>query len=117
MAKRKQSVFMGNITALIDSVAAIAKPIREKRDANRHAAYLRSKYPEQIVERMVAERVWRNQTAVELADSLGPPHSIERKLLATKMREIWKYYPSGVNRYRLRVTLDNEIVAGWDSKT
>lgn len=108
---------MGNITALIDAVKTIVTPIRKKRAASQHAALLRSKYPEHVVVRMLTERVWKGQTAAELTDSLGFPLRIDDKLLATKRREIWKYYPQGVNRYRLRVTLDNGVVTGWDSKT
>jgi hypothetical protein len=41
---------------------------------------------------------------------------VDRKLLKTMKREIWKYNPRGVNRYGLRITLDNDIVSGWDHK-
>jgi hypothetical protein len=49
-------------------------------------------------------------------DSLGSPRGVDRKSMATRKREIWKYNPRGVNRFGLRITLDNDIVANWDQK-
>lgn len=36
--------------------------------------------------------------------------------MATRTREIWKYGQTGHNRYGLRITLDDEVVTGWDRK-
>lgn len=127
MAKRRRNSLIANIAAARDLISQITEPIKQraaaeeyaayqKRVAEGHAAYLRSKYPEQVAQRMLNERLWQGQTAVELADSLGGPQVIDRKMLATRRREIWKYYPQGANRYRLRVTLDDGIVTGWESK-
>jgi hypothetical protein len=79
--------------------------------------YLMGKYGNAtIVDHICNRRYWQGQTADQLADSLGPPHGVDRKLLKTINREVWKYYPRGVNRYGLRITLDNYIVTTWDQK-
>ena len=51
-----------------------------------------------------------------LIDSLGQPQDIDTKVLKTKKKEIWKYNHNGGNRFGLRITLDNDIVVGWDQK-
>jgi uncharacterized membrane protein len=80
-------------------------------------AHLRNKYQdEEIVQRIMRRTFWQGQTSDQLLESLGNPKDIDRKLLATRKREAWKYNPRGVNRYGLRITLDNDIVAGWDQK-
>jgi thiol:disulfide interchange protein len=80
-------------------------------------AYLRSKYgDEAIVQGIMRRTFWQGQTMEQLQDSLGAPPSVDNNLLKTKKREVWKYQPNGVNRYRLRITLDNDVVVGWDQK-
>jgi tRNA(Met) C34 N-acetyltransferase TmcA len=116
MAKRRGNPLIENVAATWGLISQLTKPVKERINASKHAAELRRKYPEHVVQRMLHERVWQGQTASELNDSLGAPHATDRKLLATKRRGIWKYYPQGVNRFRLRVTLDDRMVVGWDWK-
>jgi hypothetical protein len=79
--------------------------------------HLMSKYGNPtIVDHILNHRYWQGQTAEQLLDSLGSPHGIDRKLLKTIKREVWKYDPRGVNRYGLRITLDNDAVSNWDHK-
>jgi hypothetical protein len=79
--------------------------------------YLRTKYgDERVVEWILQRRFWQGQTSQQLMDSLGNPRGIDRKSMATRKREVWKYNPRGVNRFGLRITLDNDIVANWDQK-
>ncbi|WP_426117105.1 hypothetical protein [Pseudomonas sp. DSP3-2-2] len=42
--------------------------------------------------------------------------AVDQKYLKKVSREIWKYDNQGGSRYRLRVTLENGIVVGWDKK-
>jgi len=76
-------------------------------------ADLRAKYSdEDTVQKIYAGYFWEGQTEEQLRDALGQPDAVDNKLLKTMTREIWKYHPSGVNRYRLRITVDNGRVAG-----
>lgn len=61
--------------------------------------------------------MWQGETAQMLTDSLGNPPNVDRKLMATRKREVWKYNPIGRGRYALRVTLDNDVVIQIDQKT
>jgi len=79
--------------------------------------YLQSKYADEvIVQNIMQRKFWSGQTGEQLLDSLGAPAAIDNNLLKTRKREIWKYQPSGTNRYRLRITLDDDVVVGWNQK-
>lgn len=97
------------------AIAAIIchKIIRRKR----RIQLLLDKYGnEEIVQRIMNRHFWQGQTAAQLLDSVGNPMSIDRKAMATRNREVWKYNSIGKNRYGLRITLDDDVVIGWDQK-
>ena len=52
----------------------------------------------------------------QLLDSIGRPIDRDQRVLKTKTKETWKYHPSGRNRYRLRVMLEDDVVVGWEKK-
>lgn len=79
--------------------------------------YLRNKYhDEQVVQRIFNGYFWEGQSAEQLRDSLGSPVAVDKKLLKTISREIWKYQHQGGNRFALRITVENGYVSGWDQK-
>ncbi|WP_113063881.1 hypothetical protein [Oleiagrimonas sp. MCCC 1A03011] len=59
---------------------------------------------------------WQGQTEEQLIDSLGPPVAKDHKLLKTIDRKVWKYQQTGVNRFYLRITVEDGHVMGWDKK-
>jgi hypothetical protein len=79
--------------------------------------YLRSKYPEAEVQRILAKTLWQGQTDEQLTDTLGHPAAVDRKVLKTIRREVWKYGRMSAQRYRLRVTVEDGYVIGWDYKS
>lgn len=75
------------------------------------------KYGDQeIVDSIMSKSVWAGQTCDQLIDSIGRPADIDEKVLKTKRKAIWKYAHKGGKRYGLRVTVENDIVVGWDEK-
>lgn len=85
--------------------------------AKKRERLLLEKYKDtQIVEKILARCFWQGQSSEQLLDSLGQPEDIDQKIMKTKNRETWKYNPRGTNRYGLRITLDNDVVVGWDKK-
>ena len=80
-------------------------------------AYLREKYKDEtLVQKIYDGYFWDGQTSEQLLDSLGSPEAVDKKLLKTKTKEIWKYNRQGVNRFALRITVENGYVVGWDKK-
>lgn len=95
-------------------VLTILYKVRQKK---KRLQYLTEKFGDPVVvDHIYNHRFWQGQTMEQLIESLGSPHGVDKKLLKTMTREVWKYNPRGVNRYGLRITLDNEIVSGWDHK-
>ena len=58
--------------------------------------------------------VGQGETQEQLLESLGRPEDIDKKVLKTKTKEIWKYRKTARNRFGLKVTLDDGIVTGWE---
>lgn len=77
---------------------------------------LRRKYPEEIVQRILGGQIWQGQTEEQLIDAIGSPAEVDTKVLKTMQREIWKYGRISAKRFRLRITVENGMVAGWDQK-
>ncbi|EIK96043.1 hypothetical protein PMM47T1_13825 [Pseudomonas sp. M47T1] len=81
-------------------------------------SYLLEKYNDDtVVKNIMKSLIWEGMTAAQLFDSVGEPAAIDQKYLKQVSREIWKYDSQGTNRYRLRVTLENGFVVGWDKKS
>lgn len=107
--KRKRERLAEEARQLAEEKRQLAEENRRLRQGRRQE--LMSKYEdEEVVERIMAPRVWAGQTAEMLTDALGPPEAVDVKLLKTKKKEIWKYAHQGGNRYGVRITLDNDKV-------
>ncbi len=91
--------------------------VHKYRQTKRRIEYLRMKYgDEALVQRILLHNFWHGQTSEQLLDSLGDPLEVDKIRLKTRKREVWKYDRRGVNRFGLRITLDDDIVVGWDQK-
>ena len=81
-------------------------------------AYLKQKYVNsRIVDRISNGVIWQGETAEQLIDSKGNPEEVDKKLLKSIKKEVWKYGRRGRNRYGLIVDLENDIVVNWDENT
>lgn len=106
--------------ALIGVVIAIIALVIWYNAANtrKRREMLMSKYQDRdLVDKLMERSFWQGQTSDQLLDSLGSPEDIDEKVLKTKKKEVWKYNHEGGNRFGLRITLDNDVVVGWDQKT
>ena len=70
----------------------------------------------EIARRIMKQVLWQGETQEQLIESLGTPADTDQKVLKTKSKEVWKYRPTGKNRFGLKVTLDDGIVVAWDVK-
>lgn len=105
------------VPSIIVAVIAVVYFINKAVKKRRRLSYLRGKYKdEELVQKVFAGYFWQDQTAEQLIDSLGQPVEVDRKVLKMKKKEIWKYAHQGANRFGLRITLENDIVVGWDKK-
>ena len=98
-------------------VCVVLPAVLAVRQTRRRRESLLAKYGDPgLVEQLLRHRFWVGMTAEQLLDSRGKPVGIDEKVLKSKTKQTWKYQPTGVNRYALRIHLDNEIVVGWDDK-
>jgi hypothetical protein len=80
-------------------------------------SYLRAKYSDESVARAIMRHeFWEGQTREQLLDARGSPQAIDQVLLKTRKREVWKYQPVGKNRYRVRITLDDDVVVSYENR-
>jgi hypothetical protein len=94
----------------------IADGIRQDVRKRARIQALREKYPEDVVQRILSGQIWQGQSDDQLVDTLGRPVDIDRKVLKTMRREIWKYKQTSAQRFGLRITVENGYVVGWDHK-
>lgn len=84
---------------------------------NQRRVFLLRKYQnDYLVNNIINGYYWIGQSEEQLIDSIGKPIDVERKVLAKKIKEVWKYQKTGQNRYALKIMLDNGFVVGWDKK-
>jgi flagellar biosynthesis GTPase FlhF len=67
--------------------------------------------------RIHRREIWVGMTVDMLGESRGKPFDVDEKVLKTKTKHVYKYKPTGANRYALRVTLDDGEVVGWEDKS
>ena len=72
---------------------------------------------DEIARDIMNQRFWSGQTAEMLTESLGTPASVDKQVLKTKRKEIWKYGEGRKNQFSLKVTIENDRVVGWDQKS
>ena len=90
---------------------------KRREDLERRRAVLLAKYHDpKIVDMILRHMFWQGQSQEQLLDSLGRPADIDQKVMKTKVKEIWKYNQTGTNRFGLRITIEDNVVIGWDQK-
>ena len=115
--KLEESVGWGFIVAIVALVIGLIIFFQAFQKKQRRDSLMAKYQDENLVKALMSRSFWPGQTAEQLVDSLGRPHSVDQKALKTKKKEVWKYNHQGGNRYGLRITLDNDQVVGWDQKT
>lgn len=114
-AQENMIIIIAVVSAII-LFLAIRSHMRKKRFAA-WVLHLQEKYKKpEIVEGILKKQYWIGQTQEQLVDSRGCPENIDRKILKTKTKEIWKYNQLRKGQYAIKITLDNGKVAGWEDK-
>ena len=114
---------IGNIVIIGIVIVAIVAFLKflswgnEKKVKAEKRKRLMQKYnDEKIVNNIMNQTIWQGQTSNQVVESLGQAEDVDQKVLKTKKKEIWKYGFEGSNRYRVRITLENDVVVGWDQR-
>lgn len=94
--------------------------LREAEEQRQRAArwsHLCGKYGEDMARRVWTGRLWLECPIDAMIEMLGPPAGVDEKVLKTKTKHTYKYRPTGVNRYDLRVFVEEDRVVGWEDKS
>lgn len=99
--------------AVADAIAA-----EEERARNDRWAYLLHRYTEPNAHKIWRGQLWLGGCTTDMAmEILGAPAAVDEKVLKTKVKRTLKYYPTGANRYALRVFVEDGEVVGWEDKS
>ena len=82
----------------------------------RYSSLLKKYGDKELVRKIMRRTLWQGQTTEQVIDAIGEPKDIDEKVLKTKTKQTWKYFPSGRRRYGLRVKFDDGEVVGWENK-
>jgi hypothetical protein len=74
------------------------------------------RYGEENAAKIWSGNLWLGCTTDMMLEILGQPLAVDEKVLKTKTKHTYKYRPTGVNRYALRVFVENSQVIGWEDK-
>jgi hypothetical protein len=77
---------------------------------------LTKRFGAEVGERILNGDIWQGATVEMLVEARGKPEEIDERVMAKKTKHVYKYGQLGKNRYRLRVTLENGVVVGWEEK-
>ncbi|WP_376742378.1 hypothetical protein [Ensifer canadensis] len=58
----------------------------------------------------------QGMTGDMVVDSWGRPDAVDRKVFKTKVKEVWKYGPGPRRSFANKVTFENGIVVGWETR-
>ncbi len=78
---------------------------------------LSAQYGEENAQKILAGNVWMGCTVDMMVEILGQPVATDEKVMKTKISRTYKYHPTGVNRYALRIYVEDGEVVGWEDKT
>jgi hypothetical protein len=74
---------------------------------------LTSQFGPEAAQRILNHEYWQGMTKKMLLEAMGEPADQDENILRSKTKETWKYGQEGVNRFKLRVFLENDVVVGW----
>ena len=73
-----------------------------------------ARFGDAIAAKIVAKDPWIGATREIVIEMYGHPSEVSEKVLKTKTKRVVKYFPAGGTRFGLKITLDDDEVAGWD---
>lgn len=77
---------------------------------------LATAFGEENASRVMRREIWKGETQEMLFESYGHPHAKEEIVKKTKTTHIFKYDELAKGRYRVRVTVEQNVIVGWETK-
>lgn len=73
-----------------------------------------ARFGDAIAAKIAAKDLWIGATREMVIEMYGHPAEVSEKVLKTKTKRVFKYFPAGGTRFGLKITLDDDEVVGWD---
>jgi hypothetical protein len=93
---------------------ALARREQAERWQRDYERGLEERFGADNAQRILVKEIWQGATAEMVLEMLGEPADKARRVFKTKTTETWKYEPFGKNRYRVKITFENDVCVGWD---
>ena len=113
----KNLLIVGLVIVLVVLGIVLSHYQASKRRQERLRALTERFGSEEIAQDIMVQKFWTGQTEEMLTESLGPPVVVDKQVLKTKRKEVWKYGEARMNQFSLRITLENGRVVSWDQKS
>lgn len=84
--------------------------------AHRRSALMAKYNNDSLVDELMACVVLKGMPFDMLVDSIGAPVDEDHKVFKTKTRRTLKYGQTGVNRFDLRIIVEDDLVVGWQTQ-
>lgn len=68
----------------------------------------------EIAAAILRQNVWMGETLEMLIHTFGSPDDTDTKVTKTKTRHVLKWGRLAVNRYAIHVTVEDDVVVGWE---
>jgi hypothetical protein len=108
---------VGLVVVLVVLGIVLSRYQAAKRRQERFRALTERFGSEEIAQDIMDQKFWTGQTEEMLSESLGTPVAVDKQVLKTKRKEVWKYGEARKNQFSLRITVENGRVVGWDQKS
>jgi hypothetical protein len=113
----KNLIIVGLVVILFVVAVVFSRHQASKRRKERLLALAERFGSEDVAQDIMLQKFWSGQTEEMLVESLGPPAEVDKQVLKTKRKEVWKYGETRKNQFSLRITLENGRVVSWDQKS
>ena len=88
---------------------------REEEERARREEELGSRFGPECAQRIMSGELFQGMTKEMLLEAWGEPDDLQEERVRSTIKQTWKYNEVGVNRFRDRVYLENDVVVGWKS--
>lgn len=88
----------------------------EEEQRRQRYASLEHRFGIDIAQAIWKHQYWQGATSDMIVESLGAPAEIKERVYKTKTKMTYCYHRTGVNRYALKIHIENDAVVGWDEK-
>jgi sulfite reductase beta subunit-like hemoprotein len=110
-------LIVGLVIVGVTVTVALSRRAASKRREARFRKLVERFGSEEIAHDIMSQKFWPGQTEEMLTESLGVPEAVDKQILKTKRKEVWKYGEGRRNQFSLKITVENGRVVAWDQKS